>query len=283
MVDPAGLPEEIELLDQHASERPAEVLQTTRSPRLGVIALGLLGFVAVAVFFASSDPGDMEQIPTTIPAKEEDPTTTRMTTTSVVATLPAPLVDHAPKLISLPGSGSPLLNSKSSLTLIYVNTRNEPTVVSLDDGTVFRLEIAQGRAYDHFLVESGQVVTTSATSRRFPLATERALGISVYRDEAAIESGPEQPTPVQPRPGIDLCLTPGGCPQFEWSTGSLSNGPDSVLLLTTEHYPMVAALFDGSSWTLDGHWLVSSPEVAFSARIPAPRDSTIWVLHQPTQ
>ncbi len=181
---------------------------------------------------------------------------------------PAPPLDRDPYVVRIPGSDA--VPGLEKLTIVYVNSAGDPTVVSFATGDVYRLDVAAIRVHETFAVEDGEVRSLEGANPGLPDATEAAVVFHTYRDVDPPGVGTIGDIQGRGR-GPELCLSDRSCADpSQAQIGGVFGGVLVERFDATRH-PAIAELLN--TWDSDDRWIVSPS----GFRVPTPIDF-IWVL-----
>lgn len=185
---------------------------------------------------------------------------------------PAPPRDRDPYVVRIPAGDDVRPVGLDDLTIVYMNSAGNPTVVSFATGDVYRLDVAAIRVHETFAVEDGEVRSLDGANPGLPDATDAAVIFHTYRDVDPPGVGTMGDVQGRGR-GMELCLSDQSCAHS--SEVPLDLVFDDVLVerFDPARHTDVAELL--SSWDPDDRWLVSPS----GFRIPTPV-GFIWVLTQ---
>jgi hypothetical protein len=155
-------------------------------------------------------------------------------------------------------------------TLVYINTLGDPTVVSLETGDVFEVDVAAIRVYETFAVEDGEVRSLEGANRGLTDATENAVVFHTYRDvdPPGVGSVGDARGVGQ---GPELCLSAASCRRPGQGVDRLEFGGVVTERLDAERHAAVVAILD--SWDEVDRWTVDPS----GYRVPTPM-GRIWIM-----
>ncbi len=182
---------------------------------------------------------------------------------------PAPPLDRDPYVVRIPGRET-APSGLEDLTIAYINSSGDPTVVSFATGDVYRLDVAAIRVHETFAVEDGEVRSLAGANPGLPDATDAAVVFHTYRDVDPPGVGDIGDIGGRGR-GPELCLSDRSCGQSTQAEYGGVIGGVVIERFDPARHPRIAELFD--SWDLVDRWIVSPS----GFRIPAPV-AFIWVM-----
>ncbi len=182
---------------------------------------------------------------------------------------PVPPQNRDPYVVRIPGPQElPFAGTES--TLVYINTLGDPTVVSLETGDVFEIDVAAIRVHETFAVEDGEVRSLEGANPGLEDATANAVVFHTYRDvdppgvgavggERGIGRGPE------------LCLSETSCRRVGQGLDTVEMGGILTERLDAQRHAGVMALLN--SFEEVDRW-IAAPD---GYRIPIPVGQ-IWIM-----
>lgn len=186
-----------------------------------------------------------------------------------------PTPEPTPLVTRVAGPNIPIIEGTDGVSVLYVNTRSNPTLVDFDTGDHFELVLSADVAQVMFTVDRGRLVAKTSTEEQ---TTDRAFALLAYRTAG---TGPE---PREAMRESETMMVPI-CSDFGCSIlgdgPSLGRNGDVLRLLSEQTDTDIASMLDPKIWRHAGEWILPPTGSEFEVRLPAPAAySPIYFIHQ---